>query len=743
MAALPQEPPLPGEGEVEDEPPDLSERPSARLRRDADLLGRSNSACRKWLRKRFDAIAQGFEQQADRSDDLDRFWRAWFCELDDRQFYNGTAEVYVPIIHDAIEARSTRFANQLFPQSGRYVEVTTSDGEQPYEIVALLNHYIKNAKLKTQVVKPLLRNGDIEGQLNLYVDWEEIERQIVSRETRGTMIDGAEIDNAPEAIVDIKEEDVVEGHPCFEVLHDSDVLVLPQTADSIEQALENGGCAVIVRRWSKDKKKEMAASGDIAKEFADDDSLSVEPNFSGLKDIPKALARIIGVRAKGAHFIAFEVWQKVPLNEKGAFDEDGTKRLCRTWYDLDREPMGLKRNPYWNDRCPLLSAPVQKVAGVFKGKSLVEPLMPLQYEANDAANERADADHYSAMPIIARTPSEGAKPLVLNLAAIWDIPPNDVKFMAFPDLSARANARIIAATQLIFQSLSVTPAMLPQQSGRPGAKRNQAEVAMEQQVELLSVAEAVEVPADLLTEAAEWMVDLDHQFRDRPLTIRQFGEMGIHANMENIPVLQNRHAYNFAWSGSQQQRSTTVTQQQGTAFINVLRGMKAELQAEGFELRLGPILEQQAIAIFGATTGPLVLIDRKHQLTIPIEVEGQLLMEGHEVPVHPMDNDAEHVQRHQAAMQQEGDPWGTIRVHIALHLQQMALKQQAAMKQALAQAVQQQGAPGVPGGAGPGVAGTPQPGAVPTGPRQFKGPAGAIHPDQMNRSGVLTMPRRT
>lgn len=741
MAALEQEPVEPGGAETE--PPedvDLSERPSTRLRRDADLLGRSNSKARSWLRERFNAIARGFEEQANRSDDLDQYWRCWSCDLDDNQFYNGNAEVYVPIIHDAIEARVTRFSNQLFPQAGRCVEVTTTSGEQPYEIVALLNHYIKCARFKTNVLAPLLRNGDIEGQYNLYVDWEEFKRVIVSREIRGSVVDGLSIEGVAEQIIDIKEEEITESQPCFDVLHDADVLVLPASADSIEQALACGGSVTIVRRWSKDKQKQMAADGEIGKEFVRDTGLTVDANFVGLRDTAKQLAKNIGIRVKGPHSIAFEVWQMVPLDEDGRFDEDGEKRLCKTWYDLDRSPMGAKRNPFWNDRCPLLSAPVKKVAGVFKGQSLVEPLVPLQYEANDAANERADADHYSAMPIIVRKPQEGGKPLVLNLAAVWDVDPNDVKFMAFPDLSQRANARVLAATTLIFQSLGINPAMLPQQTGRPGQKRNQAEVALEQNVDILTTAESTEVASEsILTPVAEWMVDLDHQFRDRELTVRMWGEQGVMATMTDIPPLLNRTAYAFTWSGAQQAKMNAAMQQQGTAFINVMRGMRADLEAEGYQLKLGPLLEKQAINIFGGTTGALVLVDKRHQQTFPAPFEDELMAEGHPVPVHLLDNDAEHVQAHQQAMQQNGDPHGVYKLHITEHLGQMRVKTQAAQKQAMAA---QMGAQGVPGGAGPGVAGSPRPGAVPMPPRGGQQPPGAVHQDRMPAAGVIQMPRK-
>jgi hypothetical protein len=734
-----------------DEPPDLSVRPSAMLRRDADLLGRSNSACRDFLRKKIEGIVRGFEDQVARSDDLDQWWRIYHCELDDNQFYNGNAQVYVPIIRDAINARTTRHANQLFPAPGRYVDVTSTDGHIPFEIVALMNHYIRGARLKTQVVKPLLRNGDIEGQYNLYVDWQEIDRQVVSRETRPLKMDGQDVPpdlvGEDAEVIDIIEEEIVDGCPVFEVLHDADVVVLPASADSVDEALAQGGSVTIVRRWSKEKYEDMIEAGEIAGDGSDDEGPRLASEaMTGLNDLEKKLARAVGIRAKGPHVLMFETWLMVPLGEKGGFGKKGKRRLCRMWWNLDREPEGLRRNPYWNDRCPLLSAPVEKVAGVFKGQSLVEPLAPVQYEANDAANERADVDHYSAMPMVRRTPGQGNKPIVLNLGAIIDAGPGDIEFMQFPDLSARARARIMDAIQIIFQSLSVNPSMLPMQV--VASKRNQAMVAQEQQIDLLTTSEAVQVPEEnILTPMVAWIADLDYQFRDGELTTRAYGRLGIRAEMIDVPPLRNRAQYSFRWCGAEQTKFNIAMQQQATAFINVVRGMRQEIEAEGYRLRLGDVLEQAALNIFGGQA-PLVIEDQRHQMTIEASVENEMLMDGHMVPTQPADNDIAHLKEHMPEAKRTGDPHGTFRIHIAEHLKQMEVKAKMAMMQQMAQAGGMPGAPGVPGGAGPGVSGTPrgagppQPGAQPQGPRMLKGPPGMIAPERLPRAGAVVPPRR-
>jgi hypothetical protein len=760
--------PLPGEtpGESGDEDLDLSERPSEMLERDTQLLGNRNSKARKWMQKRFRAIAKGFQDQAERSNKLDQFWNTYHCLRDDNTYYNGEAQIYVPTIHDAVKALVTRYSNQLMPQPGRYIEATTTDGEQPYEIIALGNHYLKRAKFKSLVLKPLIRNGLIEGQLNLYLDWQEIHRHIVSRETRGVLTEGPQPGQQIESdagteIVEIKEEDLIEGRPLFEVLHDADVLVLPATADSIDEALECGGSVTIVRRFSPEGLKEMAKAEDLDLNVGHDDKgqprtdrdyetsvvFAVESaEMTGLRDIEKSLARDVGIKTRGKHAILFEVWQKVPLTEKGNFSEGGEPRLCKSWYALSHEALSLKRNPHWNDRCPLLSEPIEKQSGVFKGKSQVEAVAELQYESNDAANERADVDHMSAMPIVMQQSEDANAPLLVAKGAIWNYTKTPPQFAVFPSLSDRGTARVQDARALIFQSLSVNPAMLPMAKG--GSKQNQAEVAQQQQVDLLTTAEEVDVIDSLLTEMVERIIDYDHQYRDRDVTIQRFGELGVRAEMIDVPPFRNRAAIDFQWVGSVQMRMNVAMQQNGTAFINVARGMADQLKQEGLTLSLGTLLEYQCSSIFGPTIARKTLRDQRRELSMDAEIENEMLGDGHEVPVSMFDNDQQHLQSHQKAMRDSGDPHGTFRVHIQWHLKQMQMKNMA-QQQAM---MQSGGAPGVPGGAGPGVAGTPrpgpprvagpQPGGVPTQPRQMKAPPGRIPATALPRAGAIIPPRR-
>ena len=719
--------------------------------RKQDLLGRKDSPLRREMEKLWGTVKKGFEDQYDRANSQQDYWEIYNCVLNDNQYYDGNAEIYWPIIHDAVEAYTTRVSNQLAPEGKHYIDCVTDDSSDPQAIVALVNKYLADAEFKTQICKPLLTNGIIEGQFNLYADWNETRRWVVSRETHGPKerIAGEDVEIPGDDFEDIKEEEIVDARPIGEVLHDSDVLVLPATADTVDEALAAGGCVAIVRRWSKAKLKALAKAGILNK--ADTDALiemmehQSEGRDTAPPDLEKQLLEQVGIRKKGSEATVWEVWKMLSLNEKWKYSKDGDDRLCRMFLSGSGRQtetgltLGCHRNPHWNDRCPLISRPIKKLAGLFKGPSPISYVESLQYEANDAANEGADMSHMAACGLVLRNPAAGKQPLVMNIGAVWDIDPAMVQFAQFPDLTPRAAARIQACIQQIFQTLGVNPSMLPYLMS--SSKRNQAQVAQEQQVDLLTTTEAAAVLVEgEFTPFVGWAVDLDYQYRDQGVSAMRYGMLGVKAVMQAVPPQLNRSTFQFKWTGVERARSAQVFQQK-IGFINVARGVEPALQAAGYRLNLAMPIEEAAIELWGPHNGPKVIEDLRSQLSADPEFENQLLSEGHFVPVHALDDDMQHLQSHMADAQKNGDSEGK-KEHRQYHLLQSAKKQQAAMQQQQQQGMQQQMQGGRPGTQPPRGGDPPRVGAMPQGPQLVKGPAGAVHPDQMARAGAATMPRR-
>jgi hypothetical protein len=686
----------------------------------------TNAKTRDRLLEIYKDIQEGFVNQRDRVDDILDYWDAYECKLGERQYYSGTSQIYLPFVYDAVEARQTRFTNQLFPQSGRYVEVTTENGDIPHATMALLEHYVGQAKLRTQIVPALCRSADAEGQMSVYVGWKEIKKTLASRVKKPVKAAGLEQEALGE-VEDIDQITIKRGMPDIEVLHDADVLILPATSNSVEEAIAAGGWVVVIRRWTKTKIRDLMKRGDIVEKEGEAliDSMN-KATKDDTKDVSKELATDAGIKAKGKFALVYEAW--------GHLKVEGEERLCRAYFGGESQVLGAKLNPYWCDEVPILSVPVRKLAGVSKGVAPISKVIDMQVFANDTINEGADTAHFAAMPITMTDPDKNPKvgTMIMGLGAVWETSPNDTKFAQFPDLWKSAQERAEAIKVQIFQTLGVNPSMIPQSTG--GAKkRNQAEMATEQQVDILTTADAViNIEEGILTPLLQRVAAYDHQFRDKPIMIRSFGEMGLKAQMEEVEPLQMNHRYQFKWFGVEAARNAAMIQQQ-IAMVNVIKGIPPQMY-QGYQLKLAPMIMQMVEAAFGPRLAPLIFEDMAKQISVPPDQENEMLAEGFNLPVHPPDNDAEHMQAHMQAMQAGGDPHGTFRYHLMLHSQQQAQKN-------MAQQQQQGGLPGAPGGAGPGVAGSPKGGAQ-AGPSVQKGPPGMIHADRLPAAGAVGMPRK-
>lgn len=695
----------------------------AKTTRETELSQRA--AIRKKLLSLYAEIEKGFRDQRERADRSLDHWDAFNLKLGDKQFYSGNSKIYLPFMRDAIDARKTRFVNQMFPQSQRFVEVITQDGELPHATMSLLEHYVRWNHLRTRVVRPLMVNGDLEGQYSIYVGWRSVDRYVGSKVQKPVSVDGL---SYPElgATADFEEEKISDFGPWAEVISDADLLVLPVVADTLDDALEQGGSVTIMRRWSKTALKKMLEDKDIVRDVGDgliSDMGKIDSAGADKPNVSKKVAEAAGIKGSGKFVLGYETWIKLKVDDK--------LRLCRVYYGGESTILGCKLCPYWCDRVPVISGSVEKVTGVFKGRAPAADVLDMQILANDTINEGADTAHFSAMPIIMTDPEKNPRinNMVLGLAAVWETSPNDTKFAQFPELWRSAFERASELKQQMFQTLGVNPSMIPNSKGKQ--KSNQAEIANEQQVDLLTTADSVTVIEEqILSPMLQRFADYDHQFRDENIMIRTFGPLGHDSAMQDVPPEQSGRRYSFRWYGVEAARNAAQMQQQ-IAGINVIKGIPPQLYP-GFKLNLAPMLVQMAENLFGPRLAPKIFAPLSEPSVDPM-TENDMLAHGFEVQTHPGDDDPTHMQAHMIVMQQ-GDPHGTIRKHLGLHQAQM-------MGKAEAQQAQMKGAPS---GGGQGSQGgqPPSSGAQPGQPSNMRQPPGAIAPDQMARMGGIQAPRK-
>lgn len=653
----------------------------------------------------YSSVMSGFDDKADQNQMIERAWDIFNCQLNENQMYEGDSKAYLPITHDAIEARVTRFSNSVFPQTGRYTEVTSADGKVPYDIMALLDNYVERCKLRDDIIPALCRSADITGQFSLFISWHESCRYTIKR--KQTPVLGNELADVVggETVDDIEYQKVNNSRPDVDVLDARDLLVLPASINDIELA----DVVAVARRLSKGKIESMMETGEIDKEAGQKllDNFSTEP-ASQQPDPDKKNLNAAGVKkdARGSKYaLVYMIWTNLKLA--------GESRRCVAYMAGADMILSCKRNPYWSDRIPVISAPATKVNGSFWGKSKVATVEKMQYAANDAFNMGQDSIKYSLMPITVVDPEKFAKAssVVLTMGAIWYGDPSGMQIVEFPPQWEKALGVIRECTNNIMQSLNVNPSMLP---GGQYRKPTKAEISQDQQVALESTADVVTIlETAVLNELVRWFYELDYQFRTEEILVRQFGTTGEQAQMQKIPPIGVDTHYVFKWYGTEGNKSAQQIQQM-ISLLNVIKEIPPEM-LNGRTIDAGPVIEQAANATFGPRVAPKVLIDRTHQLSVSPEQENIWMLEGFGAKVSPLDDDMAHLQSHAEAARISGDPSGEIRAHIQEHQQSMQSKQ-------ISQGQGQQG---------------PRPGAqaqAPTGPQQ---PPGAVHPDQQD----MSMPR--
>jgi hypothetical protein len=703
--------------------------------RNRELGGNEN--IREQVLKLAKRVDKAFMDQWERGNDQCDYWDIYNTVLGVKQGYSGNSQIYVPIVKEAIDARKTRFVNQIFPRSQRNVECITSD-EKPYHVMALLEHYIRRTRLRTQIMPALMINGDVEGQYNIYVGWEDSERHVVYRTKAKAEVEGEASDILdPEADDDMESAVVVHQGPSVEVLSDTDVVVVPVSASSVGDALAKGGVVAIKRIWSKERLKQAVDDGEIDEEIGELLEDDIAAYGTGQEGDPKTAKKHIdaaGIMSDkdGEAIVIYEMYSRLKVDDE--------RRLCKILYaggteGKERVP-SVRLNPYWNDKCPLISAAQNKLSGAFKGASKIAAVDKLQYGANDVVNEGWDSAAYALLPIIMTDPTKNPRTgsMVLNLAAIWETSPNDTKFAQFPPLWKDAFSIVASAKTEIFQVLSVSPAAIAQSTGQK-VKRNQAEIANEQQVDILSTADVcTNIEDEILTPLLRWFVDLDHQFREKPITVREYGQMGLATRMEEIPPIESNRRYEFRWFGVEAARNAQAIQMQISA-MNVIKGIPPD-QYKGYEINLVPVISLLVENAFGSRMAPEIFRNLKSKLSMAPDEENKYLKMGLALPVHELDEDQKHMQEHMQAME-DGDPTGAVREHMMLHRFQMEKKMQAQM----AQMMQMQRGP--PPGGSPGQAGgqaSPRQGAAAGSPRGGQAPPGAVHADRLQDAAAA--PRR-
>jgi len=667
--------------------------------------------------KMYPKLLKGYQNREEADESIEEYWSIFNADPDDNQAYVGNSKCYLPVVRDAIVARSKRALKQLFPSKYKHVEAVGSDNQNPQPQLALLEHYIRKTKLRS-VVRSMLMAGDVTGQWNVYIDWQRTSRNVsnmIKRNPIVTDVEGAELEIADpnEEVDELETTEVVDEGPDIVDFATEDFIVVPPTCTNLNKA----EITCLKLRMSQEQIKGLMDEGIFVIDEESDLGAWVDQRKGKEKVVPdKKRTADAGIKTEGTLKYALIYWAQAYLTDPE--DEDKGKCLMDIYFAGDKDIIGIVKAPAWGQKRSVISAPVERTAGSFNGISKIEAVKRLQWNLNDFWNMGQDSAMYSLLPIVMTDPDKNPNyaMMVFGLAAVWPVDPKSTQFQNFPQLWKDAAGMCENIKAQIHQSLDVNEMMM---GAMPKGRKNNAAMGAQQQEQSVAVTDHAERFEDeILNEIMERFFEYDAQYRKEDLTVLSQGDIGIKASMQVIPPQQWGERYFFQWTGTAYTNNLNRMQQQ-IAFMNVLRGIPPQ-QLNGRKLDITPILENMCENVFGAELAGKVLIDERNKYSVPPALEDEMLINGIMVEVHEGDDDAAHIQDHQQSAVKTGDPTGLIRTHIQRHMKQMEEKRQKA-----APPPQQPGQPGVPGGAGPGVPGTPRMGAQPAPQRPMQQPPGS------------------
>src|SRR6185312_11697840 len=193
------------------------------------------------------------EEKKDQSESIDEYWDIYNCVLGENQQYDGDAQVYEPIVHDAIEARRKRFTGMTFPSVGNNIEVISEQGNSPGETLAILQRHVRETDLRS-AVSTLFLNGDVEGQWSIMPDWKRKERTITRKEKETIVDEGPDVTIIPAqdlwvfpaTVSDIQDAEIVS-------------VALRLTEDALDEKVEEGVfLKAAVKKLAKDAGEDQA-----------------------------------------------------------------------------------------------------------------------------------------------------------------------------------------------------------------------------------------------------------------------------------------------------------------------------------------------------------------------------------------------------------------------------------------------------------------------------------------------------
>lgn len=350
----------------------------------------------------------------------------------------------------------------------------------------------------------------------------------------------------------------------------------------------------------------------------------------------------------------------------------------------------------WHNRRPLVELDFQTVGNRRLSMGIMEIIQDLSAELDTIHNMRMDVGFFTNIPFFFYQATSTFQPDRLVLRPGKGIPVDDVRAVAFPQLQ-NVTSFYYQEEQLLYslveRVLGVTDLFLGVSPTRGAAARHATGFVGTQQEALSRVQPVIAADATAFSHLCHLIYEAEIQFGPSERIVRLEGRAGPLSQRLTRNELWFRGEYDFTLGANFGLYSSMLRQQQAQALSGMAQ-VSPLINADP-----GRRWEVENFALFSyGFPDPELFIGPKSAVSsaspkAPDEEDGEMDQYIHgagiPTPVHPSDNDAEHLRVHQthlmsSAFMSMGRP--NLQAHLA-HLQatqaQMMRKQQAAQAQAM------------------------------------------------------------
>src|SRR3972149_4243720 len=575
----------------------------------------------------------------------------------DIRFYNGEAQVYIPVLRKAAEQFVSRVKRALFPTDDVFdVEPLDQDTDDESDVIYdyMKWQIEKRVKLK-QKIDRFLRQLAMFGWAVVECGWEEDIKKIVglrkkrvpAKEKRVDPITGNEYYEETGEIDIVIEEAVKEivkkRNPTFDVQDNFATYLWPHTANDMDEVHGVITLSKQTKNWLLSQKKKGVyvniessemSSGDLDDQW----NWSMEARLAtdGLtnaNELDKTFPRVTLVKYHGLYNWGTE---EEP-DEHETVITTISSRIC----------IELRKCQYFDNEKPYVLGRINELMNEIYSSGLYEPLAKLQYYLNDTANQTFDSNYYSLNPIVKYDPGR-----VVNIASIAFAPG---AMWALTDPSAADIIRPPEVASIGFSIMAQVKGLIEEYSGLQNIPMTGRKAALHiqalQQEYSLPVQQIVENLED--TIMSPWLkkaYSRVQQFLNKKDVVRVTGRKGL-KYWRTIDPTNLAGDYNFYWRGANQTTNIHIKSQQIAQFLNTMSPWVQLMMQQQKLPNIEWLLKEywsDGLAMDGEDK---LFISMQDERALPPEIENMIMALGKPLPTSMGDDHQGHMQAHQPLLQ--------------------------------------------------------------------------------------------